>query len=70
MDKFLELEKKVKELFEEAKRNEWSWLIPETYPDSEEFRRITSQKWGAKKRSYGLILSIIEDMRCREEEIK
>ena len=63
MDKFLELEKKVNELYKEARSNEINWLIPETYPDSEEFRRITSQKWGSKKRSYSLILSIMEDMK-------
>lgn len=52
--------KQINALEAEARRNEINWLEPETYPDDEQFRRITSQKWGSKKRAYSQALEALK----------
>lgn len=59
-DKIQDALKEVLELFEEAKTNENAWGKPETYPDSEEFRKLQVDRWGAKKRAYGKVYEILE----------
>ena len=52
--------KQINALEVEARQNEINWLKPETYPDNEQFRRITSQKWGSKKRAYTQALEALK----------
>lgn len=52
--------KQINALEAEARQNEINWLKPETYPDDEQFRRITSQKWGSKKRAYTQALEALK----------
>lgn len=52
--------KQINALEAEARQNEINWLKPETYPDDEQFRRITSQKWGSKKRAYSQALEALK----------
>lgn len=62
-DKIQDALKEVFELFEEAKTNENAWRKPETYPTSEEFRKIQVDRWGAKRRAYGKVYEILESLK-------
>lgn len=62
-DKIQDALKEVLELFEEAKTNENAWRKPETYPTSEEFRKIQVDRWGAKRRAYGKVYEILEALK-------
>ena len=52
--------KQINALEAEARQNEINWLKPETFPSDEQFRRITSQKWGSKKRAYAQALETLK----------
>ena len=59
-DKIQDALKQINALEAEARQNEINWLKPETFPSDEEFRRITSQKWGSKKRAYSQALEALK----------
>jgi len=59
-DRIQDALKQINALEAEARQNEINWLKPETFPSDEEFRRITSQKWGSKKRAYAQALEALK----------
>ncbi len=63
-DKIRDALKEVDRLFQEAQTNENAWRKPDrTYPDSEEFRKIQVDRWGAKRRAYGKVYEILRDLK-------
>ena len=62
-DKIRDALKEVDRLFQEAQTNENAWRKPETYPDSEEFRKIQVNRWGAQRRAYGKVYKILEALK-------
>ena len=59
-DKIQDALKQINALEAKARQNEINWLKPETFPSDEEFRRITSQKWGSKRRAYAQALEALK----------